>query len=72
MDQFGNREDVFIVFDEAYTEFVRHKEAVNTLELFKKYNNVIVLRTFSKIYALAGLRLGVLFAPAQVVDNFNA
>ncbi|MGZ3806157.1 MAG: histidinol-phosphate transaminase [Pseudobdellovibrionaceae bacterium] len=67
----GNREDVLIVFDEAYNEFVRAKDYTNADEFIRKYSNVIALRTFSKIYGLAGLRLGAMVAPPEVIEIFN-
>ena len=50
--------DVVIVIDEAYQEFVRAGDAVNGVDLYRKYPNVMVLRTFSKAHGLAGLRVG--------------
>lgn len=50
--------DVVVVIDEAYVEFVTDSEAVKGLEIYRKYPNVVVLRTFSKAYGLAGLRIG--------------
>ncbi|MGZ3805562.1 MAG: histidinol-phosphate transaminase, partial [Pseudobdellovibrionaceae bacterium] len=67
----GNREDVLIIFDEAYNEFVRAKDYINADEFMRKYSNVIALRTFSKIYGLAGLRLGAMVAPSEVIEIFN-
>lgn len=49
---------VLIVVDEAYQEFVRDPEAVDGIGLYRKYPNVVVLRTFSKAHGLAGLRVG--------------
>lgn len=49
---------VVVILDEAYLEFVRHPEAVNGIQLYRDYPNVIVLRTFSKAHGLAGLRIG--------------
>jgi histidinol-phosphate aminotransferase len=69
--QLGNRDDVLIVFDEAYNEFVRAKDYANADEFMRKYSNVIALRTFSKIYGLAGLRLGAMVAPPEVIEIFN-
>ncbi|HZK24546.1 MAG TPA: histidinol-phosphate transaminase [Oscillospiraceae bacterium] len=51
-------EDVIIVFDEAYYEYVRDEQYPQTLDYVRAGRNVIVLRTFSKIYGLAGLRVG--------------
>jgi len=55
--------DVLVVIDEAYREFNRDPEVVDGLELYRDRANVCVLRTFSKAYGLAGLRIG--FAVAQ-------
>ena len=50
--------DVLVVVDEAYNEFVTAPDSQEALDLHKAYDNVIVLRTFSKIYGLCGLRVG--------------
>ncbi|WP_411374765.1 histidinol-phosphate transaminase [Arthrobacter sp. MPF02] len=50
--------NVVVVIDEAYQEFVRASDAVDGLALYRKYPNVVVLRTFSKAHGLAGLRVG--------------
>ncbi|MCG8572350.1 MAG: histidinol-phosphate aminotransferase family protein [Spirochaetes bacterium] len=61
----------FIVIDEAYGEFKDHTYEVNSASKFlKEYNNVIVLRTFSKAYGLANLRVG--YAMTSDRDIFNA
>ncbi|GHG50352.1 putative phenylalanine aminotransferase [Sinomonas cellulolyticus] len=49
---------VLVVIDEAYQEFVRNPEAVDGIEMYRKYPNVAVLRTFSKAHGLANLRVG--------------
>lgn len=49
---------VLVVIDEAYQEFVRDPEAVDGIEMYRKYPNVAVLRTFSKAHGLANLRVG--------------
>ncbi|MFP3153822.1 histidinol-phosphate transaminase [Lachnospiraceae bacterium ZAX-1] len=51
------RNDILIVLDEAYIEFTENPY-FNTLELIDAYENIISLRTFSKLYGLAGLRIG--------------
>jgi histidinol-phosphate aminotransferase len=71
LKKLGNRDDVLVVFDEAYNEFVRAKDYANADEFVRQYSNVIVLRTFSKIYGLAGLRLGAMIAPKEVIEIFN-
>ncbi|MET4146493.1 histidinol-phosphate transaminase [Arthrobacter sp. UYCo732] len=50
--------DVVVVIDEAYQEFVRAEDAVDGIAMYRKYPNVVVLRTFSKAHGLAGLRVG--------------
>ena len=50
--------DVLVVLDEAYLEFVRDPEAPDAVEVWRANPNVMVLRTFSKAYGLAGLRVG--------------
>jgi histidinol-phosphate aminotransferase len=50
--------DVVVVIDEAYQEFVRAGDAVDGIAMYRKYPNVVVLRTFSKAHGLAGLRVG--------------
>lgn len=71
LKRLGNRDDVLLIFDEAYNEFVRAKDYANADSLMSHYNNVIALRTFSKIYGLAGLRLGAMVAPPAVIEIFN-
>jgi histidinol-phosphate aminotransferase len=51
-------DDVLVVVDEAYNEFVTAPDAQDALELQETHENVIILRTFSKIYGLCGLRTG--------------
>ncbi|MCF3175791.1 histidinol-phosphate transaminase [Streptomyces sioyaensis] len=58
--------DVLVVLDEAYCEFVRDAEVPNGLDLYRDRPNVCVLRTFSKAYGLAGLRVGFAVAHEPV------
>jgi histidinol-phosphate aminotransferase len=60
--------DVLVLLDEAYVEFVRDPAAVNGVPLLPRYPNLVVLRTFSKAYGLAGLRVGYALGPARVLD----
>ncbi len=71
LDEVGFRDDLVVVLDEAYFEYVRAKDYPSGLTLMKKYPNVVVLRTMSKVFGLAGLRLGVLLARPEVVDFIN-
>ena len=58
--------DVLVVLDEAYREFVRDEDVVDGVELYRERPNVCVLRTFSKAYGLAGLRIGFAIAHERV------
>lgn len=60
--------DVLIVIDEAYTEFVDPARIPDGLDFYREYDNVAVLRTFSKAYGLAGLRVGYCIAPEPVTQ----
>ena len=54
---------VVVVVDEAYVEFVDDPDVASGLDLYRERHNVVVLRTFSKAYGLAGLRVGYAIAP---------
>jgi histidinol-phosphate aminotransferase len=60
--------DVLVVIDEAYREFVRDDEVPDALDVYRDRPNVAVLRTFSKAYGLAGLRVGFAVAHEPVAD----
>jgi histidinol-phosphate aminotransferase len=60
-------EHVLTVVDQAYFEYVTDPDYVDTVEYFKAGRRVVVLRTFSKIYGLAGLRVGYGIGPADLV-----
>ncbi|MBM4138488.1 MAG: histidinol-phosphate transaminase [Nitrospira sp.] len=64
-------EDVIVVFDEAYYEYVRDPRFPDTLAYVKAGRNAIVLRTFSKIYGLAGLRIGYGISTPAINDLLN-
>lgn len=57
-----------VVFDEAYFEYVNDTEYPDGLDYVKQGRNVIVIRTFSKVYGLAGLRIGYAVAPQEIMD----
>jgi len=73
MDDFMARvpENVIVVFDEAYFEYVDDHEYPNGLDYLAKGQNVIVMRTFSKMYGLAGLRLGYAITRPELVAGMN-
>ncbi|WP_431246116.1 pyridoxal phosphate-dependent aminotransferase [Leifsonia xyli] len=60
--------DLLVLLDEAYYEFVTDDDAVDGIPLLSRYPNLVVLRTFSKAYGLAALRIGYAVGPAAVLD----
>ncbi len=60
--------NVIIVLDGAYSEFIKNKEYSDGLDLVKKYKNLVITRTFSKIFALAGLRLGWAYSNKEIIE----
>ncbi len=64
-------EHVVVVFDEAYFEYVRSSEFPDAMAYVKQGRNVIILRTFSKIYGLAGLRIGYGVTTVEIANFLN-
>lgn len=65
-------ETVLVILDEAYREFVTDPQAVRGQPLLERYANLVVLRTFSKAYGLAGLRVGYAIGPSYILDAARA
>ena len=63
--------DVVVVLDEAYNEYIPPAERVDTAAWIKDFPNLVVTRTFSKIFGLAGLRVGYALASAEIADLMN-
>ncbi|HWE78226.1 MAG TPA: aminotransferase class I/II-fold pyridoxal phosphate-dependent enzyme, partial [Pseudolabrys sp.] len=63
--------DVLLVLDAAYAEYVDRNDYEAGIELVATSENVVMCRTFSKIYGLAALRLGWMYGPAHIVDAVN-
>ncbi|KGG80123.1 histidinol-phosphate aminotransferase [Caloranaerobacter azorensis H53214] len=64
--------NIVVVYDEAYNEYVtRDDYPKNSIKFLKDYSNLIVLRTFSKIYGLAALRVGYALASEEIIHNMN-
>lgn len=59
--------DILVVIDEAYVEYVRDGLLPDSLALARNYSNVVVLRTFSKAYGLAGLRVGYAVGDPEIM-----
>jgi len=64
----GMPEEVIVVFDEAYKEYVTRKDYPKTLPYVRHGRTIIVLRTFSKIYGLAGLRIGYGVGKSELIE----
>jgi histidinol-phosphate aminotransferase len=62
---------VLLVLDAAYAEYVQRNDYESGIELVATSDNVVMCRTFSKIYGLAALRLGWMYGPPHVVDAIN-
>ena len=62
---------VLVVLDEAYFEYVQSEQYPNGIDLQKDYENLIVTRTFSKAYGLAGLRIGYSVSNPEIADLMN-
>lgn len=62
---------VLLVLDAAYAEYVQRNDYESGIELVATTDNVVMTRTFSKIYGLASLRLGWMYGPAHLVDAIN-
>jgi histidinol-phosphate aminotransferase len=62
---------VLVVLDEAYIEYVDAPDFPNAMDLRRKHRNIVVLRTFSKFFAIAGVRVGYAIADPVVVDAIH-
>ena len=65
------RKDILLVIDDAYYEYMKDTNYASGLKIFKNYKNVFILRTFSKIYGLAALRIGWGFGDKNIVNALN-
>ncbi len=64
------REDIIVIMDEAYREYVTREDYFDALDYLDQHKNLIVLRTFSKAYGMASLRVGYGFADPELVGYF--
>jgi histidinol-phosphate aminotransferase len=60
---------VLVILDEAYAEYITSRDYPRGLDYYNQNYNILVLRTFSKIYGLAGLRIGYGFAKPQIIQT---
>ena len=63
--------DALLVIDAAYAEYVRKNDYESGIELVSTFDNVIMSRTFSKVYGLAGVRIGWAYCPKNVIEALN-
>ncbi|NKY85746.1 aminotransferase class I/II-fold pyridoxal phosphate-dependent enzyme [Nocardia veterana] len=68
---FGIPRHIPVILDEAYVEFLADGERADTADLLAHYPNLLVLRTFSKAYGLAGLRIGYAFGAPELVGRIR-
>jgi histidinol-phosphate aminotransferase len=64
-------EGLLLIVDEAYCEYVSDVNYADSMRYFREGRDILVLRTFSKIYGLAGLRIGYGFAQSEIVSEMN-
>lgn len=68
----GNIPDyILVVVDEAYFEYVTERDFPDTLSMLQNYNNLLILRSFSKLYGLAGLRIGYAIGSPEVISDLH-
>ena len=63
--------NILVVIDEAYYEYADYQGYGNSCDLLKKYKNTIITRSFSKIYALAGLRIGYGISNPKIIETLS-
>ena len=63
--------NILLVVDDAYAEYMKNKDYKSGLDLFKNKDNVFVLRTFSKIFGLASLRVGWGYGSKKIINALN-
>ncbi|MBE1237563.1 histidinol-phosphate transaminase [Phaeovibrio sulfidiphilus] len=67
----GLRDDIILALDSAYCEFVQSNSFDGGIGLVNSHPNTVMLRTFSKIHGMGGIRLGWAYGPAHIVDVLN-
>jgi len=65
------RKNILLVVDDAYAEYMKNQDYKSGLDLFKKKENVFILRTFSKIYGLSSLRIGWGYGSKKIIKSLN-
>jgi len=65
------KKNILLVLDDAYFEYMKKKDYKSGLDIFRNKENVVVIRTFSKIYGLASLRVGWGYASKKIINAMN-
>ena len=65
------RKNILLVVDDAYAEYMKNKDYLSGLDMFKNTENVFILRTFSKIYGLSSLRVGWGYGSKKIIEGLN-
>jgi histidinol-phosphate aminotransferase len=63
--------DVLVVLDEAYIHYADRPDMPDSVQLFREHGNLLIMRTFSKVYGLAGLRVGYAIGDTPVLEAMN-
>lgn len=67
--EFSEEKNIYLIFDEAYMEYASRERTVSATNFLKDYDKIIVLRTFSKFYGLAGLRCGYILSNKNIIKQ---
>jgi len=67
----GLRDDILLVIDAAYAEYVDESDYSSGMGMVEEFDNVVMTRTFSKIYGLSSLRIGWAYCPSYIADVLN-
>jgi len=65
------KKNILLVLDDAYFEYMKNRDYKSSLDIFKNKDNVVVIRTFSKIYGLASLRVGWGYGSKKIINAMN-
>ena len=68
---FGKKHNIYLIFDEAYMEYASRDRTTTAIKFINYYNKILILRTFSKFYGLAGLRCGYLLSNKEVIQQLK-
>ncbi len=63
--------NILVVVDEAYVDYLDEEDRIDTVSYISEYDNLVILRTFSKIYGLAGLRIGYGISDGVIISALN-